>query len=118
MTLGLSKFADESTIKQTYRRLALKWHPDKNPDHVERAEQKVREAREARDAILSDPVKRRPYDAYEIVLLLLSLALVSDNVPRRTVTKDSRVLSGCLQSCIVAINGYKIATDDKEHRMC
>lgn len=61
--LGVSKNADDSAIKKAYRKLALKWHPDKNPDNKEEAEAKFKEVSEAYD-VLSDKDKRSVYDRY------------------------------------------------------
>eukprot|EP00795_Rhopilema_esculentum_P014508 gene14508-5568_t len=61
--LGVSKDADEKEIKKAYRKLALKWHPDKNPDNVKEAEEKFKSISEAYD-ILSDQEKRAVYDRY------------------------------------------------------
>jgi molecular chaperone DnaJ len=60
--LGVSREADLSTIKKAYRRLALRYHPDKNPGDAA-AEERFKEAAEAY-SVLSDPDKRRRYDAY------------------------------------------------------
>ena len=60
--LGVGRDADLAAIKKAYRRLALRHHPDKNPGDAE-AEQRFKEAAEAY-AVLSDPEKRRRYDAY------------------------------------------------------
>jgi len=60
--LGVPRDADIEVIKRAYRRLALKYHPDRNPDDPEAAE-KFKEAAEAY-AVLSDPQKRRQYDRY------------------------------------------------------
>lgn len=60
--LGVSRDADEATIKKAYRQLAKKYHPDMNPGDTE-AEKKFKEASEAY-AILSDADKRRQYDQY------------------------------------------------------
>ena len=59
--LGVSKDATEKDIKKAYRKLAFKWHPDKNPDNKKEAEEKFKEVNEAY-SVLSDPEKRRQYD--------------------------------------------------------
>lgn len=60
--LGVSRDADETTIKKAYRKTAMQYHPDRNPDNKE-AEEKFKEAAEAYE-ILSDPQKRARYDRY------------------------------------------------------
>ncbi len=60
--LGVSKNANEGEIKKAYRKLALQYHPDKNPDNAA-AEDKFKEAAEAYE-ILSDQQKRARYDQY------------------------------------------------------
>ena len=60
-TLGVSKKATDEEIKKAYRKLARKYHPDRNPDDKE-AEEKFKEISAAHD-VLSDPEKRKEYDA-------------------------------------------------------
>lgn len=60
--LGLEKTADENAIKQAYRRLAMKYHPDRNPEDPQ-AEDKFKEASEAFD-VLSNGEKRSQYDRF------------------------------------------------------
>ena len=58
--LGVSRDADEKTLKGAYRKLAMQNHPDRNPDD-EAAAERFREATEAYD-VLKDPQKRAAYD--------------------------------------------------------
>lgn len=60
--LGVSRDAAEDDIKKAYRRMAMKYHPDRNPGDEEAAE-KFKEAGEAYE-VLSDPQKRQVYDRY------------------------------------------------------
>lgn len=60
--LGVQKNVSEDDLKKAFRRLAMKYHPDRNPDNAE-AEAKFKEAKEAYE-ILSDPQKRAAYDQF------------------------------------------------------
>jgi molecular chaperone DnaJ len=60
-TLGVKKDASEDEIKKAYRKLARKYHPDRNPDD-KTAEEKFKEVSAAHD-VLADPEKRKEYDA-------------------------------------------------------
>jgi molecular chaperone DnaJ len=60
--LGVNRDADEEAIKKSYRRLAMKYHPDRNPDNP-KAEELFKEAKEAYE-VLCDAAKRAAYDRY------------------------------------------------------
>ena len=60
--LGINRDATDEVIKKAYRKLAMKFHPDRNPDSKD-AEDKFKEAKEAYE-VLCDPDKRRTYDTY------------------------------------------------------
>ena len=62
-TLGLERNAGADQIKSAYRKAAMKWHPDRNPDKKHEAEDQFRQATEAY-SVLSDAQKRALYDRY------------------------------------------------------
>jgi molecular chaperone DnaJ len=62
MVLGVNRDASEEDIKKAYRKLAMKHHPDRNPDD-KAAEEKFKEAKEAYE-VLTDPKKRPAYDQF------------------------------------------------------
>jgi molecular chaperone DnaJ len=61
--LGVARDASGDQIKSAYRKAALQWHPDRNPDNKQVAEEKFRQASEAY-SVLSDPQKRSVYDRF------------------------------------------------------
>jgi molecular chaperone DnaJ len=60
--LGVNRDADEEAVKKAYRKLAMKWHPDRNPDNP-KAEEHFKEAKEAYE-VLTDAQKRAAYDRF------------------------------------------------------
>lgn len=63
VVLGVPRDADESAIKKAYRKLAIRWHPDKNPVNEKAAEDVFKKVGEAY-AVLSDREKRAVFDRY------------------------------------------------------
>jgi DnaJ-class molecular chaperone len=63
ITLGINENATQDQIKKSYRKLAMKWHPDKNPDNKEDAEDRFKEISKAYQ-VLSDETLRDKYDKY------------------------------------------------------
>lgn len=61
--LGVGKEASEEDLKKAYKKQALKWHPDRNQDKKEQAEEKFKDIAEAYE-VLSDPKKRKIYDQF------------------------------------------------------
>src|SRR5678815_2597985 len=60
--LGVNRDASDDDIKKSYRKLAMKFHPDRNPDNP-KSEAQFKEAKEAYE-VLCDPQKRAAYDQY------------------------------------------------------
>lgn len=104
--LGLPKTATADEIKKTYRKLALKYHPDKNPDNADAAE-KFKEVNRAH-SILSDLTKRNIYDNYGSLGLYIAEQFGEENVNAyfvvtspavKTIVICCAILSGCCCCC-------------------
>lgn len=91
--LEVDKNATPADIKKAYRKLALRYHPDKNPDNPESAE-KFKEINRAH-AILSDPNKRKIYDEYGSLGLYLAEQLDED-----TMRAYFALQNPCLKCCV------------------
>ena len=61
--LGVSENASKDEIRKAYKKLAIKWHPDKNPENKEEAEEKFKALSEAY-AVLSDPKKKAEWESF------------------------------------------------------
>ena len=71
--LGVAKNAAEDDIKKAYRKLAMKFHPDRNPDD-KTAEDRFKEVKEAYE-MLSDASKREAYDRFGDVILRANIKI-------------------------------------------
>ena len=71
--LSVAKDASGDEIKKAYRKLAIKYHPDRNPDDAN-AEEKFKEAAEAY-SVLSDPQKRQQYDQLDSMDLIWEVVI-------------------------------------------
>ena len=101
--LGVPRSADAGQLKKAYRKLALKHHPDKNPDNPEEAKKKFLEVGEAYE-VLSDEKKQRLYDQLGEEGLKNNGAGPTNpggSGPEATkVHSRSRVLKKCLKRCL------------------
>ncbi|XP_063698627.1 dnaJ homolog subfamily C member 5 homolog isoform X2 [Culicoides brevitarsis] len=97
-TLGLPKTATPDDVKKTYRKLALKYHPDKNPDNPEAAE-KFKEVNRAH-SILSDQTKRNIYDNYGSLGLYIAEQFGEENVNAYFVVTSPACKAAFLVCCV------------------
>ena len=89
--LGVDKNASEDEIKKAYRKLAIKYHPDRNPGNKE-AEEKFKEAAEAYD-VLHDAKKRQQYDQFGFMVLADLVVMVALAVQ----ASIPKISSACLE---------------------
>ncbi|KAL5291217.1 DNAJC5B family protein [Megaselia abdita] len=101
LILGLPKTATADDIKKTYRKLALKYHPDKNPNNAE-ASDKFKEVNRAH-SILSDLTKRNIYDNYGSLGLYIGEQFGEENVNAYFVVTSPAVKA--LVICCTLITG-------------
>lgn len=73
--LDISHDASPEDIKKTFRRLALRYHPDRNPENIKEAEARFKEINEAYE-VLGDEIRRRQYD--RIITLLRTIPVEDD----------------------------------------
>jgi molecular chaperone DnaJ len=101
--LGVSRTASVEEIKTSYRRCALKYHPDRNPENKAEAEIRFRESTEAY-SVLSDPQKRQVYDNY-------GHAGLSGQISTGRFSRTSTIFSGIssdLKICLGAVAGVAV----------
>ena len=102
--LGVNKDASEDDIKKAYRKLAMKYHPDRNPDNP-KAEEHFKEAKEAYE-VLTDSNKRAAYDHYGHAGVRVD-AGVAELVVRRALLRVGKDLVGLLRLLEVLL-GFRI----------
>ncbi|XP_028354409.1 dnaJ homolog subfamily C member 5 isoform X1 [Physeter macrocephalus] len=109
--LGLDKNATSDDIKKSYRKLALKYHPDKNPDNPEAAD-KFKEINNAH-AILTDSTKRNIYDKYGSLGLYVAEQFGEENVNTYFVLSSwwAKLVSSFLPSCLPVFSACFILLD-------
>jgi len=96
--LSVPKTASQDEIKRAYRKLALKYHPDKNPDNIEALE-KFKDINRAH-TVLSDLTKRNIYDSYGSFGLYLAEQFGEETVQTYFMLSSKWVKYTCLACCI------------------
>jgi len=86
-TLGIEEEASDKEINAAFRKLSLKWHPDKNPDNKEVAEKKFAEISDAKELLL-DPVKRAEVDKHRKAKRDLVERYSQEDAKRRELRED------------------------------
>ncbi|CAF1085171.1 unnamed protein product [Adineta ricciae] len=100
--LGVDQNATEDDLKKAYKKLALQWHPDKNPDRIAEAQQRFLEVRAAYE-VLSDSRERAWYDAHRDVMLQKSSG---DDYQDDTINIFPFFTSSCYQGYNDSENGF------------
>lgn len=97
--MDIPKTSTAEDIKRAYRKLALKYHPDKNPNSPE-ATEKFQEVNHA-NSVLSNPTKRQIYDQYGSLGLYVAQQFGEDEIPAYFLL-NNKCFKGCLIFCCVA----------------
>ena len=115
--LGVTKDADDATLKKAYRTLAKKYHPDANPGDQAAAD-KFKEASEAY-SVLSDPEKRRQYDQFGHAAVFMVL-VVPEPIPTTLKAVKGMIFSEISSEIFLAADAAAAAeaTDRCAARMC
>jgi curved DNA-binding protein CbpA len=85
--LGVNKDASAQDIKKAFRHLALRYHPDRNPDNPKQAEEKFKEINEAYE-VLSDEQKKRQYDLLSNWPAYSRRTIIINDTPNNTADLD------------------------------
>ena len=75
--LGVPRNIDDHTLRKTYKKLALRWHPDKNPDNQKDAEEKFKEISEAYHCLI-DTDKRVFYSSTRQIMIVMVMRMAQD----------------------------------------
>ena len=113
--LGLKKGAGEDEIKKAFRKMAMKYHPDKNPGD-RTAEEKFKEVNEAY-SVLSDPEKKSKYDRFGHAGVDPNSGFGGRRLRRRAVSEVLKISSICSEECSGVASAEAASADSREGRI-